>query len=438
MRSIVRRGRIWAIFLITSLIPVAGSAQEYPWTLTHDIALTTQVRIAGVLREEHVTADLYRPLAEGRVPAAVFTSGSGGVGSAVELYYARVLARQGMASLVIDSFQPRGVLRTSQDQTVVRMQQQTADAVAGFRWLAAQPNIDPTRIVVIGLSRGGTVATDLALEQRRRAQHQLQSSEVRFAAHVGIAPDCVWQLKDARTTGAPIYFVLSEFDEFTPGCIDYADRIRAAGNPNVRIAVYPGVYHVLEATGGPVQVNDIRDAKCTGRYLFDTDFTVIDRANGRRVALPKDSEQLWREKCAELRDHINGGDLRIRAQATEDLLQFLRDIESLIDAKARAVVPDCKSIPEGFFRLNCARARSGWVGDLVALGQAFRTGRLPRDPILARRLFGLAAERGHSTAQAALANMYLDGDGGPRDFAAAHSYAQLAAAADEQGAAASP
>jgi TPR repeat protein len=127
-----------------------------------------------------------------------------------------------------------------------------------------------------------------------------------------------------------------------------------------------------------------------------------------------------------------GGDERVKAQATADLLQFLRDAEVLYDEQARAIVPDCASIPDGIHRVNCVRARNGWTGDLVALARLFRTGaEVPRDDALAARLFTLAASRDHPQAKWELALMLRAGAGLPRDSARALALAREAALAGD-------
>src|SRR6185295_14800923 len=134
---------------------------------------------------DRITAYLYRPRGEGRVPAVVLINSSGGVTAHTEINYARILAGAGVAALVVDSFAPRGVRRTGDDQNRVAQLASNADAVAGFRWLAAQPWVDPQRIVVMGMSRGGEAALATALEVVRR---RLQATDIRFAAHVAISP----------------------------------------------------------------------------------------------------------------------------------------------------------------------------------------------------------------------------------------------------------
>ena len=69
--------------LVCLAVPGLGPAAAEPatenWTLTHDIAISTKSPQGRVLKNETVTADLYRPNVEGRIPAAVIINSSGGV-----------------------------------------------------------------------------------------------------------------------------------------------------------------------------------------------------------------------------------------------------------------------------------------------------------------------------------------------------------------------
>jgi len=87
--------------------------------------------------------------------------------------------------LVVDSFTARNVGRTSDDQTRMAQYQSDADAVAGFRWLAARPDVDPGRIVVMGMSKGGNTALNDALPGHMA---WLGAEDVIFAAHVALTP----------------------------------------------------------------------------------------------------------------------------------------------------------------------------------------------------------------------------------------------------------
>jgi TPR repeat protein/dienelactone hydrolase len=421
----------WLAFLMpASLAAQPVNVPEELWSLTRDIEIISRWPQRDRMQEDRITADLYRPHTEGRIPAAVIINSSGGITAHTELFYARVFARNGIAALVIDSFRPRGVRRTGDDQTRVAQSQSNADAIAGFRWLAEQSWVDPSRIIVLGMSRGGEAAYSAALEVLRR---HYQATDIRFAAHIAIATgSCNLQQRDARTTGAPIFFMLAELDDGTPvlPCIEYIGRMRAAGNPNIRWAVYPGVYHAYEWTGGiSFAPDDWTGRACAGRFWRDERGRLYERSSGQLATQGNQTEFLFRT-CLQT-GFTTGGDERVKAQATADLLQSLRDAEILTDAEARAIVPDCSAIPEGIHRRNCVRARNGWTGDLVALARAFKhnTG-VRRDDALAARLFELAASRNHPQAQWELAIMLRQGSAIARDLPRA---LRLAAAAAEAG-----
>jgi len=420
---------LWCVATISLFGTTALGAAGENWTLTHDIALLSKSPSGRQLKDEKVTADLYRPKGDGPVPAAVIINSSGGVSAHTEHFYARLLADQGVAALVVDSFAPRGVRETSSDQRRVNQSQSAADAVAGFRWLVNQSWVDRSRIIVLGMSRGGSAALDVAVESYRDL---LQARDAAFAAHVAISPACMTQNENARTTGAPIFFQLSELDETDPiqPCLEYLERMRAAGNQNLRLAVYPGVYHAKESIGGVVSLEDgPHTPNC--RFFLTADRQLIDRKSGQRVPIAKSWEHI-RQTCATTGPFTQGGDPRVKAQAAADLLQFLRDIDVVADAEARAAVPDCATISVDIYRRNCVRARAGWTGDIVALGRAYRSpGRVARDDVVAARLFGLAAQRGHPQAMWELAIMHREGVGVARDLQAGLSLLRAAAEAGD-------
>ena len=96
--------------------------------------------------------------ADTKLPAVVLVHGSGGVYQEEVSYWARLLNEQGIVALVIDVFGPRGVKSTGEDQSQVPFAADTADAFAALGMLASHPHIDPTRIAVMGFSRGGITA----------------------------------------------------------------------------------------------------------------------------------------------------------------------------------------------------------------------------------------------------------------------------------------
>ena len=411
-------------------IEARATVEPEPWSLIRDIEITSRWPQGGRLQEDRVSAVLYRPRDGEQLPAAVIINSSGGVSAQVEHHYARLLVRHGMAGLVVDSFTARGARRTADDQSRVPQDKSNADAFAGYRWLIAQPWVDAGRIIVLGMSRGGEAAYSAAVEGLRK---RAGGSDTKFAAHVAItAGSCNFQLRDPRTTGAPIFFMLAEFDDVlaVPNCIDFIQRMRDAGPANIRIAVYPGVHHSFESTSGiTFAAGDWNSGGCSGRFLRDEGNVLYDRTTGLR-ATPGDQAEFLAKTCLK-RGYRNGGDDRVKAQAAADLLQFLRDVEVLRDDEARAVVPDCNGVLQGIARENCVRARNGWPGDLVALARVLMAGTSgTKVDAVITRLLELAAKRGNSQAQFELSILLRQGRGIAPDLPRA---LQLARASAEAG-----
>ncbi|MBL8588367.1 MAG: sel1 repeat family protein [Methylobacteriaceae bacterium] len=206
--------------------------------------------------------------------------------------------------------------------------------------------------------------------------------------------------------------------------------MKKAGGAAIRVAVYPGVHHSFESTGGIGEVpQDWASTHCAGRFLRDENFILYDRASGKRATSGSQTDYLF-STCLK-RGYLVGGDGRVKAQASADLLQFLRDVDVLQDEAARAVTPDCASLPEGVLRIVCARARAGWSADLVGMARAYLHGPLPRDPARAAALFELAAARGHARAQWELSLLLRQGAGVARDLPRALALAKSSAEAGE-------
>ena len=179
-----------------------------------------------------IPAELYVPADRaGPFAAVVLVHGSGGVADFREHWYAREFAARGFAALVIDSFKPRGVTSTVEDQTRVTTPQMIQDAYAALAFLAADKRIDPTRIGVMGFSKGGTVALWSAMKAVGDRAEASGGTKQRFAFHLPFYPGCNFQYRSPATTGGPILMMLGELDDYTQPqtCIGYAKRLQAGG-----------------------------------------------------------------------------------------------------------------------------------------------------------------------------------------------------------------
>ena len=183
-----------------------------------------------------ITGILHRPAQSGRQPAIVIVHGSAGVAEAREGFWARELSSFGMVALVTDSFTPRGVDSTAEDQSRVTTTQMLRDAYAALAFLATQDFVDEKRIAVMGMSKGGSVALLAADRQAQRGGRA-------FAAHLPLYPACALQYRNPRPT-APVLMLIGANDNYSGVklCAAYAERLRAAGG-QVALKTYPGAHH---------------------------------------------------------------------------------------------------------------------------------------------------------------------------------------------------
>ena len=142
----------------------------------------------------NVVGHLFLPPGSEKVPAVLMMHGSGGIYSAMLGYWPDQFNAAGYAVLSVDSFNPRGVKSTAEDQSQVPLAADTADAFAALKLLASHPRIDAGRIAIMGVSRGGISAWRTAVERVIAAQKL--PSGLRFAAHVPVySGGCVGEFR---------------------------------------------------------------------------------------------------------------------------------------------------------------------------------------------------------------------------------------------------
>ena len=268
-----------------------------------------------------ITAKLYMPRSAEPVAAMVIISSSGGVLDFNEGYYARELSKHGIAALVVDSFTNRGIHDTIRNQLTVTSWQMENDAFAALKVLQKDKRIDPDRIGIMGISKGGIVAQNSAFLVRRALRG---TGAQEFALHVPIVPDCAGQFRDARTTGKPIFYMLAELDDADPAqlCLDYVRRINAAGNLNAVAKMYKGAHHNWEDTGPLTYSSDaIVGSKCTSLIDDNGDRTFT---KGNVFVQDKDVAAWMANNCFTRGEHVGGGTEELKRQRTNDLLAFLR------------------------------------------------------------------------------------------------------------------
>lgn len=256
-----------------------------------------------------------------RMPAMVIAHGSGGILQGREDAWATRLNGLGIATFVVDSFQPRGLSSTARDQSRLSTMANLADALAALKLLATHPRIDPARIAVMGFSRGGQVALYSSLEPLRRGVVQ---GDLRFAAHVALYPSCSIPYRAKEVSRAPILMLLGGADDYTPAaaCLDYADWFRTKGAP-VQVITYEGAHHDFDIPEAPRFLQSLQSARdCKAEV--DVESGSVRRHDTGEILRDPAAISAYFRSCMQ-RGATMGGDPAALARAERDVAAFLRD-----------------------------------------------------------------------------------------------------------------
>ncbi len=161
------------------------------------------------------------------------------------------LAAQGYIALLLVSFSSRGVKEictTKFSDRTLKEADRVGDAYAALAYLRQLPNVDPSRIALLGWSHGGGVTLATISHRPTPPSHAAALSTVGagFNAAIAFYPGCTARNKNADRFHpyAPLLLVIGETDDWTPAapCIELATTVAARGEP-MHIVTYPDTYH---------------------------------------------------------------------------------------------------------------------------------------------------------------------------------------------------
>jgi dienelactone hydrolase len=228
----------------TLVLPMAG-AQE----LVSFDSLDRPVRLLG-----HWFAAPAVGASSGAAPAVVLLHGCGGPyrrdGRGGQLSermreYARLLNDHGSHVLVLDSLTPRGERELCTQRVgrrSVTQMNRRLDALAAVAWLAQRPDVDATRIGLLGWSNGGS--TVLAAINVRHPSVAAALRQPAFA--VAFYPGCQAELTRGFETDVPLLMLVGESDDWRPAAPCHA-LARTAGGRTPQIEGYEGAYHGFDS-----------------------------------------------------------------------------------------------------------------------------------------------------------------------------------------------
>jgi dienelactone hydrolase len=203
--------------------------------LKGDTAVATPVATAGQLR-----------IAQGigRLPVVVLQHASSGYDARIDVW-SRDLNELGISTFALDGFTARGLVDLNPNQALLGRLNLILDIYRSLEILAKHPRVDPTRIALMGFSRGGQAALYASLKRF----HQLwNKSGVEFAAYLAFYPDCMTTFRsDTEVVERPIRIFGGTLDDYNPitACKPYAARLRAAGK-DIVLTEYPNAPHSFD------------------------------------------------------------------------------------------------------------------------------------------------------------------------------------------------
>lgn len=334
---------LFAIAVVCGAIRATAQAQDSvndfaagPPSGVYSFASLTPKSLADLLKGSpqagsvNITGHLFLPPGTEKVPAVLLMHGSGGIYSAMLGYWPEQFNAAGFAVLSVDSFAPRGVKSTAENQSLVPFAADVADAFAALKLLATHPRIDAGRIAIMGFSRGGITAWRVAVERLIAAQKL--PGGLRFAAHIPVySGGCVGEYRLIAKPGvfgkAPMLWLHGDNDDYTPigPCQDYAGRIAKAGTP-VEFVVVSGARHKFDD-------DDTRRLRIHGAQtglegcpveIDIATFAAYDRFTGERIQ-GENYQAVLKKSCRGLGATVEGnrGMREIAAQAA---VGFLRKV----------------------------------------------------------------------------------------------------------------
>jgi dienelactone hydrolase len=197
----------------------------------------------------------------GKHPAVIVLHGCGGLystrkGHESELTerhqaMAGLLNQAGYQVLLPDSFTARGVRSLCSSRIKERditPDVRRQDVLAALHWLAQQPEVDASRIALLGWSNGG--ATTLDSMDASKADSPSPQLKAAVAFYPGCSP---YQHASRYKLDKPLLILTGASDDWTPAapCVALASRLQPAP---IRTVVYPDSYHDFDAPNQPVHV----------------------------------------------------------------------------------------------------------------------------------------------------------------------------------------
>jgi dienelactone hydrolase len=263
-----------------------------------------------------IGAELRLPAGPAHVAAVVLLHGSAGIGANVNRW-ADELNGLGVGAFLVDSFTGRGIVQTVTDQSQLSSLAMIIDAYRALEILSKHSAIDPSRIAVMGFSKGGFATLYASL---KRFQRMYGSADLEFSAYVPFYPACnTTYLEDEQVSEQPIRIFHGAADNYVPvePCRKYVASLRRAG-ADIQLTEYAEAHHAFD---NPLYSphRSLPDAVITG------DCVRQERTAGEIINVATGETFRWTDTCVK-RGGTVGYDAAATAEATIEVKSFLSEV----------------------------------------------------------------------------------------------------------------
>jgi dienelactone hydrolase len=267
-----------------------------------------------------VTGELRIAQGAGRLPVVVLIHGSGGMGPNLE-YWIREFNQMGISTFALDGFTGRGLAQVNTDQAQLGRLNMILDAYRILELLAKHPRVDPSRIALMGFSRGGQAALFASL---KRFHQSWNKSSIEFAAYLPFYPDCMTTYQaDTEVADRPIRIFHGTPDDYNPvaKCRGYVERLRGASR-DVQLTEYPNASHAFDNPLGSLTPFAVKGAQTVRRC------TIREESLGQLINTETAKPFTYKDSCVEHDPHV-GYDPAATQAATLSVKTLLKTVFKL-------------------------------------------------------------------------------------------------------------
>jgi dienelactone hydrolase len=184
------------------------------------------------------------------------------------------------------------------DQALLGRLAFTLDAYRMLEVLAKHPRVDPTRVVLMGFSRGGQGALFASL---KRFHQMWNKSGIEFAAYIPFYPDCMTSYQsDTDVADKPIRIFHGTPDDYNPVAVSkkYVERLKAAGR-DVQLTEYPNAQHGFDNPLGSVAPFMVKGAQTVRNCQ------IAEEPKGVLINAVTKEPFTYKDACIQQNPHVN-------------------------------------------------------------------------------------------------------------------------------------